>query len=119
MVILTWAYVLILCYDSDCAEDEEVAYRTEWYWLKGSLRDVFRSRSALTLILLTWRIWWAPNNASKWQMEFNLAFKGLKFNCSNRIQRKQADRDIPSYEGETQKLPEFQCGSRTTSIQAL
>jgi hypothetical protein len=32
----------------------------------------------LTLILPTWRIWWAPNNASKWQMEFNSAFKGLK-----------------------------------------
>jgi hypothetical protein len=31
----------------------------------------------LTLILLTWRIGWAPNNASKWQVEFNLAFKGL------------------------------------------
>ena len=31
----------------------------------------------LTLILLTWRIWWAPNNASKWQMGFNLVFKGL------------------------------------------
>jgi hypothetical protein len=31
----------------------------------------------LTLILLTWRIWWSPNNASKWQMEFNSAFKGL------------------------------------------
>jgi len=30
----------------------------------------------LTLILLTWRIWWA-NNASKWQIGFNLAFKGL------------------------------------------
>jgi len=25
-----------------------------------------------------WRIWWAPNNASRWQMGFNLAFKGLK-----------------------------------------
>ena len=32
----------------------------------------------LTLNLLTWRIWWAPNNASKWQMGFNPAFKGLK-----------------------------------------
>jgi hypothetical protein len=31
----------------------------------------------LTLILLTWNIGWAPNNASKWQMGFNLAFKGL------------------------------------------
>ena len=33
--------------------------------------------SNLTLILLTWRIWWAPNNVSKWQMGFNLAFKVL------------------------------------------
>ena len=24
-----------------------------------------------------WRIWWAPNNASRWQMGFNLAFKEL------------------------------------------
>jgi hypothetical protein len=31
----------------------------------------------LTLYLLTWRIWWAPNNTSKWQMGFNSAFKGL------------------------------------------
>jgi len=33
--------------------------------------------NSLTLTLLTWRIWWAPNNASKWQMGFNLAFEGL------------------------------------------
>jgi len=31
----------------------------------------------LTLILLTWRIWWATNNASKWQIGFNWVFKGL------------------------------------------
>jgi len=31
----------------------------------------------LTLILLMWRKWWTPNNASKWQMGFNSAFKGL------------------------------------------
>ena len=30
----------------------------------------------LTLILLTWRKWWA-NNASKYQMGFNSGFKGL------------------------------------------
>jgi hypothetical protein len=30
----------------------------------------------LTLILLTWRIWWA-NNASKWQMGYNTPFRGL------------------------------------------
>jgi len=31
----------------------------------------------LTLILLMWRIGWAPNNASRWQMGFKSAFKGL------------------------------------------
>jgi len=31
----------------------------------------------LTLILLTWSIWWTPNNASKWQIGFNSVFKGL------------------------------------------
>jgi len=25
----------------------------------------------LTLTLLTWRIWWAPNNASRWEIGFN------------------------------------------------
>ena len=34
-------------------------------------------KKCLTLILLTWRIWRVPNNASKWQMGFNSAFKGL------------------------------------------
>jgi hypothetical protein len=36
-----------------------------------------------TLILLTWRKWSTPNNASKWQMGFNSAFKGL--NSSTKI----------------------------------
>jgi hypothetical protein len=31
----------------------------------------------LTLILLTWSIGSAPNNASKFQVGFNSAFKGL------------------------------------------
>ena len=31
----------------------------------------------LTLILLMWSIGWAPNNAIKFQMGFNSAFKGL------------------------------------------
>jgi hypothetical protein len=31
----------------------------------------------LALILLTWNIGWAPNNARKWQMGFNSAVKGL------------------------------------------
>ena len=31
----------------------------------------------LTLILLMWRIRWAPNNARRWQMGFSLVFIGL------------------------------------------
>jgi hypothetical protein len=38
----------------------------------------FSSFATLTLILLTWTIWRAPTNASKWRMGFNSAFKGLK-----------------------------------------
>ena len=34
-------------------------------------------RKALTLTLLTWTIWRAPTNASKWRMGFNSAFKGI------------------------------------------
>ena len=34
----------------------------------------------LTLSLLTWTIWRAPTNASKWRMGFNSAFKGLTYN---------------------------------------
>jgi len=49
------------------------------YWCikRHSQTPVFY-RKHLTLILLTWRIWWVPNNASRWQMGFNSAFKGLK-----------------------------------------
>jgi hypothetical protein len=31
----------------------------------------------LSLNPLTWKIWWAHNNANRWQMGFTLAFKGL------------------------------------------
>ena len=44
------------------------------------LLTVHLSIFILTLILLTWRIWWAPNNANKRQMGFNSAFKGLIIN---------------------------------------
>jgi hypothetical protein len=36
-----------------------------------------QSKRCLTLILVTWSIGCAPSIASKWQMGFNLAFKGL------------------------------------------
>jgi hypothetical protein len=40
-------------------------------------RTIFGGKSNLTLYVLTWRIWWAADNASKWQMGFYWAFKGL------------------------------------------
>jgi hypothetical protein len=43
----------------------------------GCIFGVKDSLDFLTLIMLTWKIWWAPNNDSKWQMGFNSAFKGL------------------------------------------
>jgi hypothetical protein len=39
----------------------------------------------LTLKPLTWKIWWAPNNANRWQMGFNSAFKGLTLNSMTQI----------------------------------
>ena len=55
-----------------------------WMWCESlPLGSQIWHDCALTLILLTWRIWWAPNNASSWEMGYNLAFKGLivKFGC--------------------------------------
>jgi hypothetical protein len=51
----------------------------------------YRIWKKLTLILLTWRIWWVPNNARRWQMGFNSAFKGLilwELSCFVRTDRR-------------------------------
>jgi len=43
----------------------------------------WRATVLLTLYLLTWKIWWATNNARKRQMGFNSAFEGLMWTgCS-------------------------------------
>jgi hypothetical protein len=44
-----------------------------------------KAQTTLTLILLMWRIGWAPNNASKWQIGFNWVFKGLNLNDTVRV----------------------------------
>ena len=46
-------------------------------WIQSMPFQPTSIRSILTLNPLTCRIWWIPNNASKWQMGFNSAFKGL------------------------------------------
>jgi len=71
--------------------DELITRREESYRLCCVVCDLETSRmdapyicdisslrvNYLTLILLTWKKWWALNNASKQQMGFNSAFKGL------------------------------------------
>ena len=59
------------------------------YWAKGWDKGIFFKKNKkkeklhtgagvlLTLTLLTWTIWRAPTNASKWRMGFNSTFKGL------------------------------------------
>jgi len=54
--------------------------KNPWRWHRYV--ETFRSNTKntdriLTLNPLTWKICWAPNNASKWQMGFNSAFEGL------------------------------------------
>ena len=66
-------------------------FQHAWQW-KFHVKRV-EETDGLTLIQLTWRIWWTPNNASKWEMEFNSAFKGLIRN----LQGKEADK------GDTEK----------------
>jgi len=54
----------------------------DWFSVNAEVKVMCRINKgrhrALTLILLAWRIWWAPNNANNWQMRFNWAFKGVK-----------------------------------------
>jgi hypothetical protein len=42
-----------------------------------SIQILYQKAYTLTLNPLTWKIWWAPNNASRRQVGFNSAFKGL------------------------------------------
>jgi len=47
--------------------------------------------TCLTLILLMWKIWWAPNNASRWQMGFNSAFEELKRSDEKKAAQRRTD----------------------------
>jgi len=51
--------------------------------------------TTLTLILPMWRIWWA-NIASRWQMGFNSAFKGLRKKHPNHIKPRRWKQYVPS-----------------------
>jgi len=56
------------------------SHYTDWYVVATHTCQIWTPfYQCLPFILLTWRIGWALNNASGWQMGFNLAFKGLMF----------------------------------------
>ena len=86
--------------------DELITRPEEFYWLWCvAVCDLETSRMGapyiyiydisslkvnnLTLILLTWRKWWAPNNASRQQMGFNSGFKVLNNNRSLKLLKRQ------------------------------
>ena len=65
---------LLTCYSPRQLKQIRCSARQIWVSLSvGGVREIGRRRaeSLLTLILLMWRIWWAPNSASRWQMGFN------------------------------------------------
>ena len=53
------------------------------------------SLTSLTLIPLTWKIGWASSNATKWQMGFNSAFKGLNSPANGANYKR--DKYIPNF----------------------
>jgi hypothetical protein len=55
----------------------EICWLFTWGYDMYSHWAIKKLFSYLTLILLMWKIGWAPNNASRWQMGFNSAFKRL------------------------------------------
>ena len=55
------------------------------FWLLYVRRRYSPNTRYLTLTPLTWTIWRAPTNASKWRMGFNSAFKGLKGPSTHRV----------------------------------
>jgi hypothetical protein len=72
------------------------------------------------LILLTWIIWWAPNNASKWQMGFKSVFKGLSSYSSFHVPFPQQTTKLCNLNNSTQHSPKAtpvcQTGEDRTSI---
>jgi len=60
----------MLCYVGTWLRHPECQKPITLRYTQGSIRPLNRKP-------LTWRIWWALNNASKGQMGFNSAFKGL------------------------------------------
>ena len=62
--------VLLVCVHTLFYNSPEPLLSLPAFWIQ-------RRSHSLTLTPLTWTIWRAPTNASKWRTGFNSAFKGL------------------------------------------
>jgi len=81
LCMVTCVNVLLLYLKGTCCKHWVPPVMSMIFHALSSVLSAEYWHSILTLTLLTWRIWWAPNNASKWQMGFNSAFKGLNRPC--------------------------------------
>ena len=76
-----------------------------WNFSHCSILYIYIYKSSyqlLTLILPTWRIWWASNNASRWQMGSNVALKVLISLLIAEVPRSKAwvcSRSLVGFEG--------------------
>ena len=78
---LRWAFKIYKNYISICPNTTKVyllCITLCFYLSQVILRFTIGLWNILTLILLMWMIWWGPNNASKWQVGFNSAYKRLR-----------------------------------------
>ena len=66
----------------------------------------------LTLILLTWTIWRAPTNASKWRMGLNSAFKGLNTQLSS-----DHLKDVTSAESIYVRIRSYLCLTKISDVE--
>ena len=71
----------------------------------------------LTLILLMWRIWLTTNNACKWQMRFNSAFKGLNGLVRFAERRNLVSACVPSHF--KRSVRSYELGSEVSSRKTL
>jgi len=70
--------------------------------------DISNLRSNdLTFILLTWRKWWAPNNASRQQMGFNSGFKELRLEKSSSLAVQYHFLDVHFWKTKISVNPEY------------
>ena len=78
MDCVKYVWVWIFGCDSDWPTDQPIDWPTNKQQTKKRTPRSILLPAKLTLKPLTWKIWWAPNHASRWQVGFYSAFKGLK-----------------------------------------